>query len=188
MSDITAERAAAIMINPSPLMHSNNATVVDRFMRRFGPHDSGLSVIWPEAAVREVRPMSAKWLGAVQKRITDSVAIAGTTPSVEGTCLNQAIAHSANAVFEMTSDILPSEPFIYSSRSGDLVAEFQAPYGKLTTIISQSYVIAFASMGEVAVEKHIDLEGSNSNALRMELQKITKALCTGRTNGTKVES
>jgi hypothetical protein len=157
-------------------------------VRRFSYPDRGITVTWPEPIVREVRPVSAKWLGAVQKRITDSIAIAGASPSVEGSYLDQTIAHSANSVFEMTSDILPSEPFIYRSKGGDLVAEFQADYGKLTAIISQSYVIAFASVGEVAVEKHINLEEANFRTLRTELQKITKALCTGRMDGIKVES
>ena len=50
-------------------------------------------------------------------------------------------------LFEAASDVLPGEPYIYSSVDGDLVAEFKDSYGRLTTIIGPTFTIGFAVVG-----------------------------------------
>lgn len=188
MPSSTAAWGSEITINPLGIVYASDPELVSRFIRRFGQAKANATVIWPAAGLNEIPPIPASWLDTVQKRITDSIVTPDTTQGSEGSYLEPTIAHAANSVFERTSDILPGEPFIYSSRGGDLVAEFTAPHGKLTTIISQSYLIAFASIKDVAMERHIDLECTNSSFLRAELKQLSTALSTGRVNGAKVES
>ena len=97
-----------------------------------------------EAAIREVHPISATWFNAVQRRIQKSVAPLGQTIDDDGRWLSQDIADAASRFFKATSDVLPSEPFIYSSRKGDLVAEYLVAHGTMTNIVTQTSVIVFA--------------------------------------------
>jgi hypothetical protein len=183
MSGTTAEAAASVWINPLGGSQLGRPDVVERYVRRFSPTAHGLSLIKPEASIKDVRPIPAAWLDAISKRIGDSIASTGNETKGDGSSLTVEIADSARSFFETTSDILPCEPFIYSSHKGDLVVEFEAPYGRLTTVISRSSLIAFAVLGEVHFEKHIELVSSTSNALRNELQKITGMLRTGQLHG-----
>src|SRR5207253_6843160 len=56
----------------------------------------------------------------------------------DGRWVTQAVANAATDFFKSTADLMPGKPFIYSSREGDLVAEFETKRGTMTSIISRS--------------------------------------------------
>jgi hypothetical protein len=139
-----------------------------------------------EKDIREVRPISATWFNAVQRRIQKSTAPLGRKIDNDRRWLSQDIADAASTFFKTTSDVLPSEPHIYSSLKGDLVAEFSGAHGTMTNIVSETSVIVFAVVDGVPVEKRLALGRSETDALRQELQRLTKMLRTGQ-HGTQME-
>ncbi len=94
--------------------------------------------------------------------------------------MTEDIATSASAFFEMTSDVLPSEPYIYSSQNGDLVAEFDASHGTMTGIIAKNLVVLFAVVDGVPIERRVVLGSDSPRPLRRELQYLTEMLRTGQ--------
>jgi len=133
-----------------------------------------------ERDIREVRPISATWLYAVQRRIQNSTVPPGRRIDNDRRWLSQDIAYAASAFFNATSDVLPGEPHIYSSLIGDLVAEFSGAHGRMTNIISQTSVAVFAVVDGIPVEKRIELRHGETAGLRQELQGLTKMLGMGR--------
>jgi hypothetical protein len=174
-----AETASVRWRFPPPLV-----SVVRDHFQWHGTFNRQLSDTKPEKDIREVRPISAAWLNAVQRRIKMSTAPVGRNIGNDRRWLSQDIADAAIAFFKTTSDVLPSEPYIYSSLKGDLVAEFSSTHGTMTNIISETSVIVFAVVDEVPVERPLSL--SATDALRQELQDITNMLQTGQ-HGTQVE-
>jgi hypothetical protein len=96
--------------------------------------------------------------------------------------LSQLIAMRALEFFKATSDLLPSEPYIYSSQKGDLVAEFTAVRGTLTSIVSPKFILLFAVVDGSPMEKKVERE-SGFEELRSELRQLTESLRMGR-NGS----
>jgi hypothetical protein len=88
------------------------------------------------------RPPPAPWLADVQRRLNGSIGVRGSDALQDGTGLRREIVSVANTFFEATSDLLPAEPYLYSSQIGDLVAEFSAPLGRMTMIISTDFACA----------------------------------------------
>ena len=76
------------------------------------------------------------WLPVVGSRIRNSLAPVGTEPSEEW--LDNSSANAALQFFNTTADLLPGEPYIYATHSGDLVAEFEAETANLTAVISRT--------------------------------------------------
>lgn len=122
-------------------------------------------------------PIPADWLTAVERRIWNSINPHDVDSVNDGRWLRATIATGAMSLFQRTSDVLPGEPFIYSSRKGDLVAEFSVAHGTMTNIVSQTTVTVFAVVDGVSVEKWLDL--GSTNTLREELRELTKMLHTG---------
>ena len=89
------------------------------------------------------RPVEAAWFRVVERRITMSV-----QPNIglkdDRRRLSQLTALRALEFFKATSDLLPVEPYIYSSQKGDLVAEFTAVRGTLTSIVPPKFILLFA--------------------------------------------
>jgi hypothetical protein len=96
--------------------------------------------------------------------------------------MSQDIADAASDFFQETADLLPGEPFVYSSQGGDLVAEFKAKHGTMTSIVSSTFVLLFAVVDGVPVERKL----FNGSDMREEVQRLTGLLYTGQ-HGT-VES
>ena len=88
-----------------------------------------LSDTKPENLIQAPSRISSQWLGAVLERVQNSIVPKDRESENDGRWLTEEVAASASAFFEMTSDMLPSEPYIYSSQNGDLVAEFDAHHG-----------------------------------------------------------
>jgi hypothetical protein len=189
MSGATADAAASIQIEECLYRNrlAHDASVIERYAGKFAKHRAVLSDTKPETALREVHPITATWFNIVERRIRQSVLLVGQRAENDGRWLTQDIADTASAYFKATSDVLPAEPFIYSSRNGDLVAEFSAPHGTLTNIVSQTFVVAFAVVDGVPIEKRLELACRGRDRLRQELQQLTKMLCMGR-HGAQVES
>jgi hypothetical protein len=119
-------------------------------------------------------PVPAPWLADVQRRLSNSVGLA--TPDPDGRWLARGVVTAANALFQATSDLLSGEPHLYSSRQGDLVAEFKVADAPMTFVVSSSYALAFVVINGQAVQKKIPLAGIEPSALRFEVSQITKAL------------
>jgi hypothetical protein len=140
------------------------------FARITGPLEFEAQAIGPA-------PIVAPWLSDVSRRIKDSIVPEGCQCENEGQWLSPSIALAATAFFQLTSDVLPSEPHIYSSLSGDLVAEFAGPRGILNAVISPRRIIALVVTGDSTIEKNIDWNSISANTLRRELGEITLMLC-----------
>jgi hypothetical protein len=125
------------------------------------------------------RPPVAPWLADVQRRLSGSIAMRGGTALHDRTGLAREVVRAANSFFELTSDLLPAEPYLYSSQSGDLVAEFSAPLGRMTIIISTDSAIAHASVGGRITQKSFVLTPEAQNSLRPEIDAITSPLRAG---------
>jgi hypothetical protein len=94
----------------------------------------------------------------------------------EGQWLTSDIASAATAFFQLASDVLPSEPHIYSSATGDLVAEFRAPRGVMNAVISQTQFIALAVVDGDPEETKIELTAESPSTVRDALKAITARL------------
>jgi hypothetical protein len=121
----------------------------------------------------------ATWLGDVERRIHSSI----TPEEYEGEdaspdTISEEVGNAAIKFFQASADVLPSEPFLYASRGGDLVAEFSAPLGTLTTVISPTATTVFASgpKGEGYTARTL-MRGSNR--LREEVQEAVEGLMHG---------
>ena len=59
------------------------------------------------------------------------------------------------------------------------MAEFEAPYGALTCIVSPRFVILFASVRGVPVQQTLETENLNTTSLRRAVQAFVEMLRTG---------
>jgi hypothetical protein len=184
MACATAAETASVRIKnwyvPTP-----TASIPGGYLQQYGTPNRQLSDTKQEKDIREVRPISAAWFNVVQRRIQKSTAPRGRKADNDRRWLSQDIADAASAFFKTTSDVLPSEPYIYSSLKGDLVAEFSGAHGTMTNIVSEASVIVFAVVDGTPVERRLSLGRSETDALRQELQRLTKMLRTGQ-HGTQV--
>lgn len=140
----------------------------------------------PDTSLRDAKtgakagpsPSPAKWLADVERRIRNSILPSDSFVANDGRWLAANVANVATSYFQVMSDILPSEPYIYSSRAGDLIAEFRAERGTMTAIVSATYVRTFATVkDEPPFSKKWPLSaGSDLFGLRKELAAITKNL------------
>jgi hypothetical protein len=119
-------------------------------------------------------------LSTIEQRIFGSIVPNGRHLENDGRWLQEDIADAGVEFFQWASHLLPGEPFIYSSRKGDLVAEFEARHGRMTTIISQTFVMVFAVVDGIPTEKRVPLSAKGLGALRPELKRLTEMLRTGR--------
>lgn len=126
------------------------------------------------------------WLPIVESRICGSVLPNEyeCEPSTEW--LSEGAANAAIAFFRNGPDLLPTEPHIYGTKSGDLVAEFEAANGSMTSVVSDKQTILFAVLtGDREPIQTIIRRGSNR--FRDELRSITRKLAAGSSHG-KMES
>lgn len=124
----------------------------------------------PEA-LQSATLLPATWLATVQDRIRRS--IIPHAQENDGRYLDKEIVSTAVTFFEQTSDLLPSEPHIYSSNRGDLVAEFRGVDGSMTGIISKDFAVLFAVANGDAIQETMTL-GKSRRATRNDLQLFTE--------------
>jgi len=124
-------------------------------------------------------PIPAEWLPVVERRIRDSLAPYGTEYVNDGRWLSADVVRRAMKFFDAVSDVLPGEPYIYSSANGDLVAELKGLYGSLTVIIGPTFSIAFAVVGKEILKEEVQPRQLDNMAPEREmLQRLMRKLRT----------
>jgi hypothetical protein len=118
----------------------------------------------------------APWLGAVQRRLNASIRIDGSAEMPEGPWLSKEVVGSANVFFDATSNLLPSEPYLYGLPTGELVAEFDSNAGRMTLIVSKDTATALATVEGDVVHKSIKLVANTPAAMRSELSAVVSRL------------
>jgi hypothetical protein len=124
-------------------------------------------------------PPLAEWLSAVERRIKNSTIPSEFKMQYTQEWLKEDVADAALRFFRNAADILPSEPFIYSSVDGDLVAEFSGTSGTLSAMISPKFVIVFAASGG-ATREHTFPGTATREELRKGVAEVTKLFDSGR--------
>jgi hypothetical protein len=112
------------------------------------------------------------WLEAVQNAIKASIAEEPNSELIAEGRIRPEVAKGAIDFFERTADLLPSEPYLYPSDGGDLIAEMSSDNARITTIVSSSMVILFGSTKGVAFERRV----SDTRSLRAEVQRLMKCV------------
>lgn len=139
-------------VSGATLTPGESADLQSRYYRRFfspattiaaGQAISDLVSMIVSTPPTQSRPL---WTGDVLRRLRDSTAPRGMNAPLDGKWIAESVARSAAAFFSSYASFLPSEPYIYASNDGDLVAEFQGPMGRLTAIIGDMETTLFASV------------------------------------------
>ena len=113
------------------------------------------------------------WLATVEARIRSSIRPDESEESNEW--LNRYAADAAISFFRNVADLLPTEPHIAATRSGDLVAEFETPACSMTSVVSGSETILFGvrKSGRSPIQTVIR---RGSNELRDEVKTFAREL------------
>ena len=120
---------------------------------------------------------SASWLPDIEKQISDSISLSDSINNEnDGSEISEAISQAAIGFFQTTSDLFDSEPYIYSSKRGDLVAEFRIPNANITSIIGQSFILLFMEKNEKITEKNIDFNDIYSDVDRKKIRNLVSDL------------
>ena len=150
--------------------------LIERYRRwctRVRPHVSDNRL---ETALYAPSPIEPSWMENKLTAIRKSVAPSPQAAIGDGRWLSQNVVNAATDFFRLAGDVLPGEPFIYSSREGDLVAEFEGKHGTMTSIVSSTFVLLFAVIDGVPVERTI----FETRGIREEVQQLTRSLLAGR--------
>jgi hypothetical protein len=116
------------------------------------------------------------WLTMVESRIRDSIKPDEYEIENSAEWLTADAAHAAIAFFRSGAEVLPTEPHIYATNNGDLVAEFETPYGTMTSVVSDEKTILFAVLASDPHEPIQKVIRRGSNAFKEELRSVTKQL------------
>lgn len=144
------------------------------------PQITGLSA----GMVTGPQPVPAAWLADVERRIRNSVVPTEHVLDNDGRWISLEVANSAIQFFRQASAVLPGEPFIYSSNSGDLVAEFKALHGLMTSVVTVGKLMAVAIVDGQAQQVNVDLTTATEGELRRELKPIAEYLRKGQHAGS----
>src|ERR1700730_2758375 len=122
------------------------------------------------------------WLPIVETRIRGSVLPDEYEREPSTEWLSEGAANAAIAFFRNGADLLPTEPHIYGTKSGDLVAEFETANGSMTSVVSDKQTILFAVLtgDDEPIQTIIRRD---SNRFRDELRSITTKLAAGSSHG-----
>jgi hypothetical protein len=126
----------------------------------------------------------APWLAAVERRIKDSIAVSETTDEDGTTTISEEVAGAALRFFQSSADVLPSEPFLYASLRGSLVAEFTSANGSITAVISPDDTKLMAAQNRHPNDTQEITLRRGSNRVREDLRSIISFLA--RSHGTVV--
>ena len=148
------------------------------------PQVTGVSA---DGMVQGPQPIPARWLADVERRIRDSIVPTEHLADNDGRWLSMSVANSAIQFFRQPSAVLPGEPFIYSSASGDLVAEkkfCKGLHGLMTSVVTEDKVLAMAMVNGHPAQVTLDLLTATEGDLRRELKPIADFLCKGQHAGS----
>lgn len=115
------------------------------------------------------------WLAVVEARIRASIRPDEQESEDSTEWLNRYAADAAISFFRNVADLLPTEPHIAATRSGDLVAEFETPACSMTSVISDDETILFGVCKSDRSPVHAII-GRGSNRLREEVRTFTPCL------------
>src|SRR5580692_11631639 len=121
-------------------------------------------------------PVRASWLLNVYIRLLDSILASNESLPNTGRFLEPQLAWQAINFFEATSDILPGEPYVYTSLIGDLIAEFKGPKGKLTTVVTKNSLTTYSVIGDRILKISFDLPVLNLQSARLRIRQISDQL------------
>ena len=178
MSDVTAAYSAELRLRQLPPMMVIVEVSLPIATSSQDVGQQSLSDNRQEFGIRAPLNSIPKWLEAVKRRITDSTMPHDQVTENDGQWLTEEVANVASAFFEEASDLLPSEPFIYASSKGDLVAEFTPRFGSLTAIISPKSVLLYAVVNGHPEHREVSFLGEDFVALRRDLDELTEPLRT----------
>lgn len=131
--------------------------------------------------------VGSPWLASVERRIRDSIAEDVNNRPNDVRWLTQEVAGSALRFFRLTSDLLPGEPYLYGTNSGDLVAEFKAKNGTLTSIVSGNMLLNYVVIGGVVHSAEpINLATVNAGTLLDKLHPLAVQIM--ESHGAAVDS
>ena len=189
MTDVSASYSASLAISNRPIRMFVPTDVPNDLLANVGAVETvlpGLSGNRQEAGILAPRRDRPNWLPVVERRIARSVASDASEFSNDGRWLMPEIANASRLFLENIADILPSEPYIYSAREGDLVAEFESGQCRLTAIISATTVRLFAAIPNHPPEyRKVELV-DGPDALRQQLRHLI-GMCDAAQHGA-VES
>jgi hypothetical protein len=187
MNCVTAERTASIIFPSFSCRKettSHDTDILERYIERYRKYavapQSQISNNRLEESIHISHPPASEWLETIQERVRNSIMPIGDEAENDGRWLTQDIADAALEFFQTTSDLLPIEPYIYSSKKGDLVAEFEDKHGNMTCIVSPEFTLLFAVIDGVSIEKRLFPTKNSLGDLRAEVQQLTKMIRIGR--------
>ena len=129
--------------------------------------------------IEEYRPYldsPNNWLPVVESRIRDSIRPDEYEIENSAEWLTADAAYAAIAFFRGGAEALPSEPHIYATNNGDLVAEFQTPQGNMTSVVSDSETILFAVPANDPLNPVQKVIRRGSNNFKEELRSVTQKI------------
>jgi hypothetical protein len=157
------------------------ATADSRMFLISSPQITGLSA----GKLAGPLPVPADWLATVERRIRNSIVPTEHAGENDGRWLRYEVANAAIQFFRQASSLLPGEPFIYSSTSGDLVAEFKSTYGLMTSVVTADKVLAVAMVHGHPEHVSVNLSNANDSDLRRELMPMADLLRKGQHAGSE---
>jgi hypothetical protein len=117
----------------------------------------------------------APWLDSVERRIQNSTAPSGYPILDPQVWLTENIASAGLSFFRNVDDLLASEPYIYASKRGDLVAEISAQgQPSLTVIVSPDTIILFAASDGHTKEKVLRGKETNKKSIRSAISELLR--------------
>jgi len=122
------------------------------------------------------KPIPAKWFSRAERQIRNSVRLQGEKDAGEFETVTSGVAISAIQFFQEVSDILPTEPYLYTSTEGDLVAEFRGRQGSLTAIVGERKLWLFSIQDGGVTKEHWTMSRLNQGAIRASLKKLAGTL------------
>ena len=121
-------------------------------------------------------PPESPWLSIVERRINGSITPVEYEDKASADTVNEKVGQAALSFFRGAADVLPSEPFLYASLQGNLVAEFSSSKGTMTAVISPEETVVFTAVvgdkkGPVAIRIR-----KGTNRLREDVREVTRLL------------
>jgi len=187
MSYGTAEATASVVFASSSNYKRStpsDTACLERYIQRYLKYavapPSRISNNRLEELIHISPPPASEWLATIKERVRRSIVPIGHDVENDRHWLTQDIADAAIKFFQTTSDLLPVEPFIYSSQKGDLVIEVEDKHGNMTGIISQEFFLLFAVIDGIPIERRLFPAKDSLGDLRAEVQQLTKMLHIGQ--------
>jgi hypothetical protein len=118
-------------------------------------------------------PELTPWLSKLERRLKNSTLPPGTPAGESREYLSFEVSNAALCLFRNAADLLAFEPYIYASKTGNLVAEFP---GKdrppLTILVSKDSVILFAATESEPREKILRGAETDRSVVRRAISEL----------------